>query len=119
MHRGTANGSRACLSVGPRLVEAGAASLTLHPRSARQMYTGTADHSLTAELVSLVDVPVIASGDITSHARAQSGRADARGGGRRAAPLHPRDGARARRVPRHRLPEEVLRLVPRPRPLSE
>ena len=46
--------------------------LTLHPRSAQQMYTGTADHSLTAELVSLVDVPVIASGDITSRARAQA-----------------------------------------------
>src|SRR5207253_4653003 len=58
------------LSVGPRLVEAGAASLTLHPRSAKQMYTGAADHSLTAELVSLVDVPVVASGDITSRARA-------------------------------------------------
>jgi tRNA-dihydrouridine synthase B len=36
------------------------------------MYTGTADHSLTAELVSLVDVPVVASGDVTSHARAQA-----------------------------------------------
>jgi nifR3 family TIM-barrel protein len=72
MRRGTANGSRDCLVVGPRLVEAGAASLTLHPRSAKQMYTGTADHSLTAELVELVDVPVIASGDITSRARAQA-----------------------------------------------
>ena len=72
MRRGVANGSRTCLDVGPRLVEAGAASLTLHPRSAKQMYTGTADHSLTAELVSLVDVPVIASGDVTSRARAQS-----------------------------------------------
>src|SRR6188472_3864405 len=72
MRRGTENGSRACLDVGPRLVAAGAASLTLHPRSAKQMYTGTADHSLTAELVSLVDVPVIASGDVTSRARAQS-----------------------------------------------
>jgi tRNA-dihydrouridine synthase B len=72
MRRGVENGSRTCLAVGPRLVEAGAASLTLHPRSARQMYTGTADHSLTAELVSLVDVPVIASGDVTSRARAQS-----------------------------------------------
>ncbi len=70
MRRGTADGSRDCLTVGPRLVEAGAASLTLHPRSAKQMYTGSADHSLTAELVSLVDVPVIASGDITSRARA-------------------------------------------------
>jgi tRNA-dihydrouridine synthase B len=72
MRRGVENGSRRCLEVGPRLVEAGAASLTLHPRSAKQMYTGTADHSLTAELVSLVAVPVIASGDIGSRARAQS-----------------------------------------------
>jgi len=72
MRRGVENGSRRCLEVGPRLVEAGAASLTLHPRSAKQMYTGTADHSLTTELVSLVDVPVIASGDIGSRARAQS-----------------------------------------------
>jgi tRNA-dihydrouridine synthase B len=72
MRRGLEDGSRACLTVGPRLVEAGAASLTLHPRSARQMYTGEADHSLTAELVQLVDVPVIASGDITSRSRAKA-----------------------------------------------
>jgi tRNA-dihydrouridine synthase B len=70
MRRGVEDGSRACLEVGPRLVEAGAATLTLHPRSAKQMYTGYADHSLTAELVELVDVPVIASGDVTSHAKA-------------------------------------------------
>ena len=57
MRRGLENGSRTCLELGPRLVDAGAASLTLHPRSARQMYTGEADHSLTAELVELVDVP--------------------------------------------------------------
>ena len=72
MRRGLGNSSRACLDVGPRLVEAGAAALTLHPRSAKQMYTGTADHSLTAELVELVDVPVIASGDVTSRAKAQA-----------------------------------------------
>jgi tRNA-dihydrouridine synthase B len=72
MRRGVEDGSRACLEVGPRLVEAGAATLTLHPRSAKQMYTGYADHSLTAELVELVDVPVIASGDVTSHAKALS-----------------------------------------------
>jgi nifR3 family TIM-barrel protein len=70
LRRGPRNGSRACLELGPRLVEAGAASLTLHPRSAEQMYTGTADHELTAELVSLVDVPVVASGDITSRTQA-------------------------------------------------
>jgi tRNA-dihydrouridine synthase B len=72
LRRGVENGSRNALELGPRLVEAGAASITLHPRSARQMYTGTADHSLTAELVSLVDVPVVASGDVTSRARAQA-----------------------------------------------
>jgi tRNA-dihydrouridine synthase B len=72
MRRGLENGSRSCLELGPRLVEAGAESLTLHPRSARQMYTGVADHSLTAQLVSQVDVPVVASGDVTSRARAQA-----------------------------------------------
>jgi tRNA-dihydrouridine synthase B len=72
MRRGLDDGSRTALSLGPRLVDAGAASLTLHPRSARQMYTGTADHSLTAELVERVDVPVVASGDITSRVRAQA-----------------------------------------------
>jgi tRNA-dihydrouridine synthase B len=72
MRRGLENGSRTCLEVGPRLVEAGAQTLTLHPRSAKQMYTGEADHSLTAELVERVDVPVIASGDITTRAKAQA-----------------------------------------------
>jgi tRNA-dihydrouridine synthase B len=72
MRRGLENGSRACLDIGPRLEEAGAGSLTLHPRSARQMYTGEADHALTAELVERVGVPVVASGDVTSRARAQA-----------------------------------------------
>jgi len=70
MRRGVANGSRACLELGPRLVEAGAAALTLHPRSAQQMYTGEADHSITAELVERVSVPVVASGDVTSREQA-------------------------------------------------
>src|SRR6266536_5353803 len=70
MRRGLEDGSRACLAVGPQLVEAGAATLTLHPRSAKQMYTGVADHALTRELVELVDVPVIASGDVVSRATA-------------------------------------------------
>jgi tRNA-dihydrouridine synthase B len=70
MRRGVENGSRACLELGPRLVEAGAAGLTLHPRSAQQMYTGEADHALTTELVERVGVPVIASGDVTSRDKA-------------------------------------------------
>jgi tRNA-dihydrouridine synthase B len=72
MRRGLENGSRACFDVGPKLVDSGAQTLTLHPRSAKQMYTGEADHSLTAEFVEAVPVPVIASGDITSRAKAQS-----------------------------------------------
>src|SRR5436190_1432360 len=68
MRRGVEDGSRSALELAPRLVDAGAAALTIHPRSARQMYTGYADHTLTAELVELVDVPVIASGDVTSKA---------------------------------------------------
>jgi nifR3 family TIM-barrel protein len=72
LRRGVQNGSRAAIELGPRLVAVGASSLTLHPRSAQQMYTGTADHSLTSELVSLVEVPVVASGDVTSRARAQT-----------------------------------------------
>jgi tRNA-dihydrouridine synthase B len=71
MRRGVKNGSRTALDLGPKLEAIGAASLTLHPRSAQQMYTGTADHALTAELVDRVSVPVIASGDITDHARAE------------------------------------------------
>jgi tRNA-dihydrouridine synthase B len=71
LRRGMRDGSRDCLEVGPRLVEAGASALTLHPRSAKQMYTGTADHALTAELVTLVDVPVNASGDIVSRSVAE------------------------------------------------
>src|SRR5262245_19517484 len=72
MRRGLENGARSCLELGPRLVEAGAQSLTLHPRSARQMYTGAADHSLTRELASSVGIPVVACGDVTSRAKAQS-----------------------------------------------
>jgi tRNA-dihydrouridine synthase B len=73
IRRGMKNGSRDCLTLGPRLVEeAGVSALTIHPRSAAQMYTGFADHRLTAELVQLVDVPVFASGDITDRVRAEA-----------------------------------------------
>ena len=46
-------------------------------------------------------------------------RAEPRGGRRRARALHPRDRARARRAAGLGLPEEVLRLVPRPRTVPE
>jgi tRNA-dihydrouridine synthase B len=48
------------------LADAGAAAIAIHPRAAAEEYRGTADHAITAEVVAAVDVPVIASGDITS-----------------------------------------------------
>ncbi|MCW2956524.1 MAG: tRNA-dihydrouridine synthase [Thermoleophilia bacterium] len=73
IRRGMAHGSMDFLTLGPRLVEeAGVSGLTLHPRSAKQMYTGFADHALTAMLVEKVDVPVFASGDITDRVRAEA-----------------------------------------------
>ena len=72
LRSGIEPGSRACIELGPRLAAAGARALILHPRAQRQMYGGSADHSLTAELASLVKVPVIASGDIRSIEQART-----------------------------------------------
>ncbi len=69
LRRGIRNGSRSGIELGPKLEAVGAASLTIHPRSAEQMYTGSADHRFTGELVEMVSVPVIASGDIGDRAR--------------------------------------------------
>jgi nifR3 family TIM-barrel protein len=54
------------LALAPRLVEAGAQAICLHPRYATQLYRGTADHALTERLCRTVPVPVIASGDVYS-----------------------------------------------------
>ena len=145
MRRGLRDGSRACLDVGPRLVDGGRGvadpapalgAADVHGHRRPRADGGARRRSSTC--------PSIASGDITSRARAQAvlattgaaavmvgrgaqgnpwalreivdgdaARADARGGRRRARPLRPRDRARAGRAARARLPEEVLRLVPR------
>jgi tRNA-dihydrouridine synthase B len=72
LRSGIEPGSRVCIELGPRLAVAGAQALVLHPRAQRQMYGGSADHSLTAELASLVEIPVIASGDIRSSEQARA-----------------------------------------------
>ena len=71
LRSGIEAGSRTCIELGPRLAEAGAQALVLHPRAQRQMYGGSADHSLTCELASLVEIPVIASGDVRSSEQAR------------------------------------------------
>lgn len=51
--------------VAVRLVDAGAAAIALHGRSATQLYRDTADWDPVAELAATVPVPVIGSGDVT------------------------------------------------------
>lgn len=55
-----------------RLEAVGVQGLCVHPRAAVQFYQGVADHSVTAEVVASVGIPVIASGDINSLAAAQA-----------------------------------------------
>ncbi len=49
---------------------AGAALLTVHPRTRAQMYAGRADWSVIARVKAAVDVPVIGNGDVSSGADA-------------------------------------------------
>ena len=44
--------------------------LVLHPRTVVQKYAGSADHSITARLISRTSIPVIANGDIRSAGQA-------------------------------------------------
>lgn len=52
-------------SLARRLQEAGAAAISIHPRTCKQQWRGTADHSITARLAAELDIPVIASGGIS------------------------------------------------------
>ena len=46
--------------------QSGASAITVHPRTREQLYTGTADHSITAAVKNSVKIPVVANGDIFS-----------------------------------------------------
>ena len=48
----------------PALADAGAGWLTLHPRSARQGFGGSANWHVFAEIAALLPIPLIASGDL-------------------------------------------------------
>jgi tRNA-dihydrouridine synthase B len=66
LHQGDEFGRRTA----PRLVEAGAAAICIHPRTAAQLYRGGADHAVTFALAAELPVPVIASGDVDGRAAA-------------------------------------------------
>ncbi|MEN8375485.1 MAG: tRNA dihydrouridine synthase DusB [Gemmatimonadota bacterium] len=63
-------GTRDPVGIALRCQESGARALTLHPRSRVQMYSGRADWSEIAAVVSALEIPVIGNGDIRSGADA-------------------------------------------------
>lgn len=67
---GLREGDEAGRRLAPRLVAAGAAAVCIHPRTAAQMYRGSADHSVTFALAAELEAPVIASGDVDGRAAA-------------------------------------------------
>lgn len=46
--------------------QSGASAIAVHPRTRAQLYTGTADHTITAAVKEAVKIPVVANGDIFS-----------------------------------------------------
>jgi tRNA-dihydrouridine synthase B len=59
-------GSSVYLDLARRLEDEGAAWLTLHPRHARQGFSGSADRAALEKLARSVSIPVLASGDLFS-----------------------------------------------------
>lgn len=66
LRSGVHRGERTAPEVARRMEAAGVSGLGVHPRAADQFYQGRADHTVTAEVVAAVGIPVIASGDICS-----------------------------------------------------
>lgn len=63
---GIQHGEENYIELGQRLAGHGAGWLTLHPRTAKQLFGGSADWSAIGHLVRAVDIPVLASGDLFS-----------------------------------------------------
>lgn len=72
LRSGLTPGERVAVELAQRLEQVGVSGLGVHPRAASEYYRGTADHTITAEVVAAVGIPVLASGDVIS---AESGLA--------------------------------------------
>lgn len=57
-------GERTAPALARRLEQAGVSAIAVHGRTAKQLYTGTADWSVIDEVARAVSVPVIGSGDV-------------------------------------------------------
>lgn len=71
---GWTNEERTAVDFAKRLEQAGAALVSVHGRSARQMYRGVADWDVIAQVKSAIDIPVAGSGDVFSHEDAMAMR---------------------------------------------
>ena len=58
--------SRTGVDFARKMQDAGASALTVHGRTREQYYSGSADREYIAEVVSAVEIPVIANGDVFS-----------------------------------------------------
>lgn len=63
---GFASGDRCAPEFAQMLEEAGAAAVAVHGRTAKQLYTGTADWTVVDDVARKVAIPVIGSGDVFS-----------------------------------------------------
>lgn len=64
---GWTNEEKNAVDFAKRLEQAGASLVSVHGRSARQMYRGNADWDVIAQVKKAVDIPVAGSGDVFSH----------------------------------------------------
>jgi nifR3 family TIM-barrel protein len=70
LRSGQRPGERTGVELAHRLVEAGVAAISFHPRHASQQHKGSPDLALAAELVAELAAPVILSGGLSSDERA-------------------------------------------------
>lgn len=69
---GYSDGDQNAVEFAKRLEQAGASLVSVHGRTAHQMYRGKADWGIIARVKEAVDIPVAGSGDVFSHEDAVS-----------------------------------------------